>query len=143
MRWMLFLHLVFVAAWLGCVLVEGVFEHAAEPSASARRLISRAHWRTDQTVEIPAFLGALASGAVLAAIVPMTPLLATKIAFGVVAVVVNAYCVVIVRRRLKAAEAGDDAAWAAVDARQHRWGAVVFAAMLIALAIGGYLFAAG
>jgi hypothetical protein len=141
MRWILFLHIVFVATWLGCVLVEGVFEHAAEPSAQARRLISRAHWQIGQAVEIPAFFGALVTGAVMAATIPMTPPLETKIAFGLAAVVVNAYCVVIVRRRLKAAEAGDDAAWAAIDARQHQWGVVVFAAMLIALAIGGYLFA--
>jgi uncharacterized membrane protein len=143
MRWILFFHIVFVAAWLGCVLVEGVFEHAAEQGAQARRLISRAHWQIDQAVEIPAFLGALVTGAIMTATVPMTPPLETKIAFGLVAVIANAYCVVIIRHRLKAAEAGDDAAWAAIDARQHQGGVVVFAAMLIALAIGGYLFADG
>jgi ABC-type enterobactin transport system permease subunit len=79
----------------------------------------------------------------MTASVPMTSLLATKIGFGLVAVLVNAYCVLLVFRRLNTAEAGDDAAWAAIDARQHRFGAVVFAAMLIALALGGALFANG
>jgi uncharacterized membrane protein YdfJ with MMPL/SSD domain len=125
------------------VLVEGVFEHGGEAGAEARRLVSRAHWRSDRAVEIPAFVGVLVTGAIMAGSVPMTPLLATKIGFGLAAILVNVYCVLLVFRRLKAAEAGDDAAWAAIDARQHRFGAVVFATMLITLAIGGYLFANG
>jgi hypothetical protein len=63
--WILFIHIVFVAAWLGWVLVDGVFKRAAQQGAQARRLISRAHWRTDQAVEIAAFLGALAIGGYL------------------------------------------------------------------------------
>jgi hypothetical protein len=143
MTLVLFLHLACAFLWLGCVLVEGVFERVGDGSDATRLFISRAHWRIDRIVEIPAFSGVLATGAFMIAGVELSPLLLLKIAAGSLAIGFNIYCVVLVRSRLRAAEAGDFARWAVIDHSQHRHGAAVLAAMVVALAIGGYLFVAG
>ena len=67
-----------------------------------RRFVSELHWRTDKYVEIPAFIGVLLSGGAMVHGVPMTPLLWTKVAFGLVAIAANAVCVGLVVRRLAA-----------------------------------------
>jgi hypothetical protein len=143
MRAALFVHLLCVAGWTGCVLVEGIYEHSIDQSAPMRRFVSELHWRTDKYVEIPAFLGALLTGLFMVGSVAMTPLLATKITFGLIAVVVNAYCVWLVLRRLRLARAGDFSAWETIDDSQHKFGAVVLIGLAVALSIGGYLFAIG
>jgi hypothetical protein len=143
MRAALFVHLLCVAGWTGCVLVEGIYEHSIDRSAPMRRFVSELRWRTDKYIEIPAFLGALVTGGLMVGSVAMTPLLATKIAFGLIAVVANAYCVWLVFRRLGLARAGEFSAWEAIDESQHKFGAVVLLGLVVALAIGGALFATG
>ena len=142
MKTLLFLHLVLVSVWLGCVVVEAIYEHSIEPDATMRIFVSRLHWTTDKSVEVPAFTGVLLTGAIMATQVPMTPLLALKILCGVIAIVFNAICVILVMKRLRYADAEnfDVQAWEAVDAKQHIYGAVVLLGLLLALGIGLYLF---
>jgi len=140
MRILLFLHLVLLSAWLGCIIVEAIYEHSIDKTDGMRVFVSRLHWTTDRFIEIPAFVGVLVTGAAMAAQVPMTPLLALKIVFGLIAISFNAICVGLVVRRLRHAEAADFQAWEVVDHKQHVYGAVVLISLLIALGIGGYLF---
>jgi len=140
MKALLFLHLVLLSAWLGCILVEAIYEHSIEKSDGMRVFVSRLHWTTDRFIEIPAFAGVLLTGAAMAARVPMTPLLSLKILFGLIAIIFNTICVILVVKRLRYAEAGDFDAWEAIDHKQHIYGAVVLISLLLALAIGGYLF---
>jgi len=142
MRVLLFLHLVLLSAWLGCILVEAIYEHSIEKTDGMRVFVSRLHCTTDRFVEIPAFVGVLVTGAAMATQVPMTPLLTLKILFGLIAIIFNAICVVLVVRRLRHAEAADFQAWDTVDHKQHVYGAVVLISLLLALGIGGYLYAA-
>ena len=51
----LLLHLVFAGAWLGCILVEVLFEHGSGGGSDMRLFISKLHWRVDLFIEIPAF----------------------------------------------------------------------------------------
>ena len=139
----LFLHMLCAFVWLGCVLTETVMERAGDVSTVVRRLVSRAHWRIDLLVELPAFLGVLLTGGYMVQFISMTPLLMLKIAAGLIAVGVNVYCVLLVGRRHAAAVGGNFGLWEAIDRRQHRYGAVVLVAMLFALAIGGHLLIAG
>lgn len=132
----LFLHLFCIAAWTGCILVEALYEHSIDHSPAMRRFVSELHWRTDKFVEIPAFAGVLLSGGALIHAAPMTPLLWAKVAFGLLAIAANAACVWLVVRRLAAARAGDFDTWQRLDHRQHKLGAVVLLALLIALGIG-------
>lgn len=140
---LLFLHIVSVSVWLGCILVEAVYEHSIDASPAMRRFVSALHWTTDKWIEIPAFLGVLVTGGLMAAHVPVTPLLSVKIGFGLLAITANAVCVGLVLRRLRHAETGNFTAWEAADHRQHKIGAVVLLALLVALGIGGYRLAAG
>ncbi|KVQ34581.1 hypothetical protein [Burkholderia ubonensis] len=141
MKLVLFLHLVFVAAWMSCVIVEGIFEHAIDRSSEQRSFISNLHWATDKYVEIPAFTIVLVTGAILLAHRTPTPLLLTKVAFGTLAIALNAVCVWIVVRRRHYAARDDHAAWERIDRVQHKLGGIVAIAMLAALGIGGYMFA--
>ncbi len=143
MKLVLFLHLFFVAAWVSCVVVEGIFEHSIDDSPALRDFVTRLHWTTDKYVEIPSFSIVLVTGAILFAHATPSPLLITKVAFGVLAIALNAVCVGIVLRRRRHVAAGDYAAWARIDRIQHKLGGVVAIAMLVALAIGGYLFTTG
>ncbi|WKB55879.1 hypothetical protein [Eleftheria terrae] len=143
MRLALFVHLISVALWIGCVIVEGIYEHSIDKSPAMRSFISRLHWNTDKFVEIPAFLVVLLSGAYLLQGRTLGGLLAAKVAFGALAIFLNAVCVWLVIRRLRHAEAGDFAGWERVDHLQHKLGGLVALAMLAALGIGGYLFVVG
>ncbi|KWO66290.1 hypothetical protein [Burkholderia ubonensis] len=143
MKLVVFLHLFFVAAGMSCVVVEGIFEHSIDQSPPLRDFITPLHWTTEKYVEIPSFTIVLVTGAILLAHTMPTPLLMTKIAFGAVAIALNAVCVGIVIRRRRHVAARDYAAWERSDRLQHKLGGVVAIAMVVALGIGGYLFTAG
>jgi len=138
-----FLHIVDALIWFGCVLTEMVFERVGDGSETIRQFISEAHWRIDLYVEIPAFVVVLFSGGHLAGVLSWTPAVVVMIVAGLIAVGVNVYCVVLVRRRLAAAQANDSSLWFEIDHSQHRWGAVVLVAQLVALAAAATMFGAG
>lgn len=133
----LFVHLVFVGVWLGCVLTEALFERALlGQGREQERLLVGLHKRVDLWIEIPAFTGVLISGVLLLSQAAWSLTLQTKILFGVVAIAANIYCVGLVFRRAQAAESGDWAKFKALDHQQHKWGAVVLVAILLALGLG-------
>ncbi|MCR6631587.1 MAG: hypothetical protein NVV74_16950 [Magnetospirillum sp.] len=142
MTFALFLHLLCVATWLGCILVEALYEHSIDDSPAMRRFISALHWKTDKFIEIPAFLGVLLTGGAMLHQAPYTPLLWTKIGLGLTAITFNAVCVWLVVKRLALADKGDFAGWEKLDHWQHKLGAVVLLALLAALVAGGALFVA-
>lgn len=65
----------------------------------------------------------------------------TKVAFGLLAVLTNAVCVGLVFARAKAAHGGNWEHFDRLDSLQHKLGAVVLLALLVALAIGLTLLA--
>lgn len=142
MNIILFIHIICVATWLGCILTEAIYEHSAGDSPDRRHFISVLHWNTDKYIEIPAFLGVLLTGGAMIHQAEMTPLLWIKIAFGLIAILFNALCVGLVVRRLGHARNGNVAGWEAIDRKQHKLGGVVLIALLVALGIGGYLLTA-
>ncbi|HZW12545.1 MAG TPA: hypothetical protein VFF81_05055 [Noviherbaspirillum sp.] len=138
---LLLFHLVFAGLWLGCVLTEVLFERALLGRGKDYEVIlAGLHRRVDLFVEIPAFLAVLVTGALMVANVNPGPVLHTKIAFGVLAIAANIYCVSLVLRRAKAATEGHWEEFARLDHLQHKFGAVVLLGILAALGIGGYLF---
>ncbi len=138
MSLILVLHLTFAGAWLGCILVEAAFEHGSGGGSDMRLFISKLHWSVDRLIEIPAFAGVLLTGGFLFMQAAMTPLLWTKAGFGMIAILFNIACVWLVRVRLGHALSGDAQAWERADYWQHKLGAVVLVAMLVALGIGAY-----
>jgi hypothetical protein len=134
------LHLIFVGLWIGCVLTEALFERALLGKSREQELLLAAlHKRVDVYVEIPAFLAVVITGGLMLPGAPQSPALIAKIAFGLLAVVANVYCVWLVFRRLSHAVNGDWAAFNRVDHLQHQLGAVVLAGILAALGIGLFL----
>lgn len=107
MRPALFLHLICLGTWLGCLLVEGVVEALARRDRELLRAVSRLHRSIDLVVEIPAFTGVLITGLVLAADVPWTGALLAKMLLGGFAILVNVGCLWPVFRRARAARADD------------------------------------
>lgn len=139
---LLVIHLLFGGIWLGCVLTEALFERALLGKGRAQELILVAlHKRVDLFVEIPAFLIVLVTGGLLLAGASPGSALQVKIAFAVLAIAANVYCVWLVFRRARAAESGDWETFTALDHLQHKLGAVVLLGILTALGIGIYLFA--
>jgi len=65
---LVFVHLLFVGIWLGCVLTEALFERALLGQGPAQELLlAGLHKKVDLWVEIPAFTLVLLSGAALMA----------------------------------------------------------------------------
>ena len=136
------LHLASVGIWLGCVITEAIFERALLRKGRAQELILvELHKRVDLIVEIPAFMVVLVTGAAMLSFVNPGPLLTTKIAFGLLAIATNIYCVWLVFRRARAAHSDQQAEFARLDHLQHKFGAIVLLALVTALAIGVYFYA--
>jgi hypothetical protein len=136
------LHIVAVGVWLGCVLTEALFERALLGKGREQELLlAGLHWRVDLIVEIPAFVVALLTGALMLQSATPSALLHAKIGFGLLAAAANVYCVWLVFRRLAHARAGRWAAFDRVDHLQHKFGAVVLVGIVVALSIGVYLHA--
>lgn len=136
------LHLASVGIWLGCVITEAIFERALLGKGRAQELILvELHKRVDLIVEIPAFIAVLVTGAAMLASVYPSPLLTAKIAFGLLAIATNIYCVWLVFRRARAAHSDQQAEFTRLDHLQHKFGVIVLLALVTALAIGVYLYA--
>jgi uncharacterized membrane protein len=131
------LHLLGVGLWLGCVLTEVLFERALLGKGRAQEaLLADLHRRVDVFVEVPAFVLVLVSGAVMLSTHAADLWLHAKIGFGVLAIAANVYCVWLVFARARAAQDGRWDDFDRIDARQHRYGAVVLVAMLAAIVLG-------
>lgn len=89
-------HFFVLALWAGLVLAEVVIELALRDQPAA---VAKAHYFIDLFVEMPTLVLVLATGAVLTVQVPMTTLLAIKVACGLFAVGVNFWCAWAVWRR--------------------------------------------
>ncbi len=99
MDWYARAHLTALAAWGGLVVLESFIELRARDDRALHRA-ARTHFLLDVFVELPLLVAVLATGAVLAARVPVwTTLHTMKVAAGLTAVVANLYCVAIVFRR--------------------------------------------
>lgn len=139
---MLPLHLVLVGLWLGCVLTEALFERALLGKGREQELLlAQLHWRVDRWVEVPVFLLVLLTGALMLASAPAGGLWQAKLGFAALALVANAYCVWLVFRRLGHARAGAWDAFARIDHRQHKVGALVLLGIVGALGCGLVLWA--
>ena len=138
---LLLTHLIANGLWIGCILTEAAFEHRLPKGDPFEAAVARLHVVVDVWIETPAFLIVLATGLMLLTGAPQTPLFHTKIAFGLAAVAVNAWCVWLVFRRRALFAAGDVAGAHRADHIQHKAGGLLLVLILVALAIGAMHFA--
>jgi hypothetical protein len=131
------LHLLSIGIWIGCILVEVLFEHAIPKQGDLARTVAGLHAKVDLAVEVPAFLATLLTGLVLLGGVEIDgPMLLAKVAAGTLAVAINAWCVWLVLQRHRYAARGDMAGFWAADKRQHAAGGLLVAVLTVPLAIG-------
>ena len=97
-------HLIALGSWAGVVLTELVFEAGGISGKLDRGAVAWLHWQVDRFVEIPLLVAVLASGTLLWRRAGWSPELAWKVAFGVLAVTANLFCVFVVRRRVSQPE---------------------------------------
>lgn len=130
------LHAAAVCAWMGAIAAESVLELYTSDS-STRRLVAAVHAWIDLLFEGPLVALVLITGALLLARVwPASPILLVKVGAGLVTVIVNLVCMVLVRRRAKT---GDDADMRRLT-RKIRLTGLAIPFGLLALIIGfGYL----
>ncbi len=122
---------------MGCVLTEIFFERTLlGQGRECDLLLARLHRNVDLYVEIPAFAGVFVTGGLLLSGTSFPALLWVKIVCATLAVAANIFCVRLVFRRLEEARAGNWPAFARVDRRQHRVGAVVLLGLVAALVMG-------
>jgi len=135
--WIVAAHVAFGGLWLGCVLTEGLFERALlNQGAAAALIVARLHRRVDVVVEVPAMAGVAVTGALLLQTARLNAQVLAMTGLGVLAILANLVCVVLVFRRVQAAEAGDAPRFERLDRLQHRVGGVVLIALLCALGAG-------
>lgn len=97
------LHAATVCTWMGVVAAECVLE-LRKNDAESRRFIAAVHAWIDILFEGPLVALVVITGAMLLASHWPAPLLLAKVGAGLVAVLVNLYCIVLVRRRAKATD---------------------------------------
>ncbi len=131
------LHVLLVGAWIGCVLVAALFERALLGRGPEQLLLlARLHWKVDKAVVLPLLGAAVATGLKILPPGPMDGVTKAKLACAALAVFANLYCIVLVRLRLRMAEAGAWDLFAVIDRRQHQIAAVVLLGLLGAVALG-------
>ena len=131
------IHIIAVGVWLGCVLTEALFERALlGTSRENETILAKLHQRVDLFVEIPAFVIVVCTGVILVLDQPASVWLTIKIAFGIIAVVANIYCVHLVFQRVKHSNEGNWKAFEHTDHLQHKVGAIVLLGILGATIVG-------
>jgi hypothetical protein len=130
-------HLLAVGLWLGCILVEVLFEKHLAGVETSRLPLAELHRLVDLYIETPAFVVVLGTGVImlLHGVVYTVPI-GVMILSGMLAVAANTYCVLLVLARRRHAVNGDTVRYDLVDRRQHQWGALVLLAVGVALIAG-------
>ena len=132
-------HVLCAGMWLGCVLTEVVFERTLAGQAPHANLpLARVHWWVDVWVEGPLLVAVGLSGAWLWNNARADAGLHAMAALGGLAITANLWCMRLVWKRLKAAQAGHHDLYTRLDQAQHRWGAVVLVGLLGAASAGAW-----
>ncbi|WP_369027126.1 hypothetical protein [Qipengyuania sp. RANM35] len=135
------LHALLAGAWVGCVLVEALFERALLGQGRDKELIlARLHWKVDLFIEGPLLASVAVTGLLIVrpifAAQAVDVLLQAKLVFAALAILANIWCIRLVKVRLNYAEAGEWEAFERVDNSQHRWGALVLVGLLGSAILG-------
>lgn len=131
------LHIGFAGLWVGCVLTEALFERALLGKGRTQELILvELHKRVDLYVEIPAFCAVVITGILMFPSTAGGILLVMKVTLGLIAVVVNIYCVWLVWQRAGAAQRNEWSEFSRLDHKQHKYGAVVLLTLILTSVLG-------
>lgn len=135
---LLFIHLIAIGIWAGCVATEAVLEITLAKAPPLESGLASIHSRIDRFVEIPAIIAAVATGSAMLHHATWDPLLSIKVSLGVAAVVLNAIAAYTVHRRLQCLNAKDMAGYATFNLWHERIGIGCILSISGAIVVGGY-----
>lgn len=137
----LLIHILFVGIWVGCVLTEALFERALlHKGRDKEKILADLHWKVDLFIEIPAFIIVAISGIFLIQSNFIQPIIIAKIIAGLIAILINIFCVKLVYDRKIAASHEDWQKFEKLDKIQHKAGALVLFFQLLAIGLGLSVF---
>lgn len=134
---LLFVHLIAIGIWAGCVATEAVLEIAQEKVPPAESYLAPLHAKIDRAVEIPAILVALITGGAMLHHASWDNLLIAKVSFGVAAVVLNSIAAYTVHKRNRCLESGDTLGYARFNKLHERIGIGCVFSIVSAIVLGG------
>lgn len=141
MNVVLFVHLIAIGIWAGCVATEAVLEIALEKIPPKESGLAAIHAKIDRFVEIPAILVALLTGGYMLHEAVWDNLLVLKVTLGISAVVLNTIAAFTVHRRLKCLEANDMQGYELFNHWHERIGIGCVLSIAGAIVVGGYRIA--
>lgn len=142
MNAILFVHLIAIGIWAGCVATEAVLEIALEKAPPQQSGLALLHAKIDRFVEIPAIVVALLTGGAMLHHAIWDALLVAKVSLGALAVLLNSIAAFSVYRRLQCLNARDMAGYQRFNRLHDRIGIGCVLSIAGAIAVGGYRIAA-
>ncbi len=141
----LFIHLIAIGIWAGCVATEVVCEldqkHVKfKDSYIASLHFTSLHWSIDKFVEIPAIVITAITGYLMLNNVVFDPLITIKVSAGILAVVFNSVASYSVYQRYRCLLTDNEKGYLKYDLMHERVGVGCVLFILIALISGGYHF---
>lgn len=136
----LFIHLIAIGIWAGCVATEVVCELEQKHVKFKDSYIASLHWSIDKFVEIPAIFITAITGYLMLNDVVFDSLLTIKISAGVLAIIFNLIASYSVYKRYKCLVADNEAGYLKYDLIHERIGVGCVLFILVAIISGGYHF---
>jgi putative copper export protein len=136
----LFIHLIAIGIWAGCVATEVVCELEQKHVKFKDSYIASLHWSIDKFVEIPAIFITAITGYLMLNDVVFDSLLTIKVSAGVLAIVFNLTASYSVYKRYKCLVADNEAGYLKYDLIHERIGVGCVLFILVAIISGGYHF---
>jgi hypothetical protein len=140
MTLILFIHLIAIGIWAGCVATEVVCELEQKHVKFKDSYIASLHWSIDKFVEIPAIFITAITGYLMLNDVVFDSLLTIKVSAGVLAIIFNLIASYSVYKRYKCLVADNEAGYLKYDLIHERIGVGCVLFILVAIISGGYHF---
>jgi putative copper export protein len=137
MNSLLFIHLIAIGVWAGCVATEVVLEITQEKLPPNESHLAPLHAKIDRAVEIPAILVTLVTGGAMLHHATWDNLLVAKVSCGVAAVILNSIAAYTVHMRNKCLESGNTSGYAHYNTLHERIGIGCVISIISAIIIGG------
>jgi len=135
---LLFLHLLGMGIWVGCVLTEIVLELALKHVPPEQSPLARLHVLVDRYVEIPAIILVATTGVLMLQSTSWDSLLMIKVGLGVAAVLLNSAAAWCVHQRYSSLQHTTMSGYHFWDQWHERIGVGCVTSLLGAIAVGGY-----
>lgn len=137
MSTLLFLHIIAIGIWAGCVATEAVLEIFLKNIPPADSRLAPLHARIDKAVEIPAILVTVVTGGAMLHQASWDSLLVAKVSLGLTAVILNTIAAYTVYMRNRCLQQDDSAGYARFNRLHEHVGIGCILSLIGAIMVGG------